>query len=97
MIENDGRSSEYHRNESMIPGSTSQRINQMKSADPFSIRTRHQFGIPWMLRQALSDHRPKGVADQRADARRLGGALADVDLADDGREPAALQRCGEWR
>ena len=52
-----------------------------------------------MLRQALSDHRPKGVADQSADAGSLRGARADVDLADDGREPAALAQrcCGEGR
>lgn len=47
-----------------------------------------------MLGEALSDHRPKGVTDQSADAGCFRWALADVDLADDGREPAAADPLG---
>mmetsp|Transcript_66279 Transcript_66279/g.158136 ORF Transcript_66279/g.158136 Transcript_66279/m.158136 type:complete len:639 (-) Transcript_66279:634-2550(-) len=45
-----------------------------------------QLGIARVLCQALPDHGPEGVADQRPYAHRLRGAFPDVHLPDDGGE-----------
>eukprot|EP00438_Fugacium_kawagutii_P022268 Skav211442 [mRNA] locus=scaffold1591:278619:279700:+ [translate_table: standard] len=50
-----------------------------------------QLGISRMLCQALPDHGPEGVADERSHADRFGGAFTDVDLTDDGGQPGKVQ------